>query len=154
MAGEDRNGAPNIFTTPLEASRNWSVSTPSSIETSAKDCRSDQPTSPRASANGGKEYGRTFERVSKKVVIGFGEGEVDGTKLATKLAATSSTSGKMPQYKTRSPRNPRVRARRKRNLSQHAWKGVLSMFDNRHSTLGGGGQPFPAFPDPAFPSLT
>ena len=46
VAVEDRNGAPNIFTTPPEAWRNSSVSTPPSIGTSANDCRSDQLTSP------------------------------------------------------------------------------------------------------------
>jgi hypothetical protein len=38
-AAEDGEDVPNIFTIPLEASRNWFVSTPSSIGTSANDCR-------------------------------------------------------------------------------------------------------------------
>lgn len=83
VAVEDRNGAPNIFTTPLEASRNCSVSTPPSIGTSANDCQSDQSTSPSPlpQANSGMDMDGTFGRVSKKVAIGFGEGEVGGTKL-------------------------------------------------------------------------
>lgn len=60
-------GVPNIVTRPLEAWRNWSVSTPSSIGTSANDCQSDQPSAHRG--HGGMDGDVTFGRVSKKVAI-------------------------------------------------------------------------------------